>query len=86
MASSISEGSEDAPLRSDDNRIHLLRRVRLGKFREVDVRDGWPWYQRRRRRKSLHVAAADRQVERHSGSRQSGSFEFPTRAACKGLP
>ena len=31
----VNEGSEDAQVRSDDNRIHLLRRTDSGKFREV---------------------------------------------------
>ncbi len=40
----VNEGSEDAQLRSDDNRIHLLRRTDSGKFREVTSETDWPSY------------------------------------------
>ena len=60
-SSSAKDGGRAGAL--DDNRIHLLRRVDSGKFREVTSETDWPSVQRRRRRKSLHVAAADRQVD-----------------------
>ena len=40
----VNEGSEDAQVRSDDNRIHLLRRTDSGKFREVTSEVNWTSY------------------------------------------
>ena len=40
----LSEGSEDAQIRADDNRIHLLRKTDSGKFREVTSETNWPSY------------------------------------------
>ena len=40
----VSEGSEDAQVRADDNRIHLLRKTESGKFREVTSETNWPTY------------------------------------------
>ncbi len=40
----LNEGSEDAQVRSDDNRIHLLRSAGSGKFREVTSEINWTSY------------------------------------------
>ena len=40
----LSEGSDDAQVRSDDNRIHLLRATDSGKFREVTSEMNWSSY------------------------------------------
>lgn len=40
----VNEGSEDAQVRSDDNRIHLLRRTDSGKFRAVTSEINWASY------------------------------------------
>jgi len=40
----LSEGPDDVQVRSDDNRIHLLRTAAAGKFREVTSEINWPSY------------------------------------------
>ena len=40
----MNEGSEDAQVRTDDNRIHLLRKTEAGKFREVTSETNWTTY------------------------------------------
>ena len=40
----VNEGSEDAQVRTDDNRIHLLRKTDSGKFREVTSETNWATY------------------------------------------
>ena len=40
----LNEGSEDAQVRADDNRIHLLRSAGSGRFREVTSETNWNTY------------------------------------------
>jgi alcohol dehydrogenase (cytochrome c) len=40
----VAESFEDAQVRTDDNRLHLLRRVAGGKFREVTSQVDWTTY------------------------------------------
>jgi alcohol dehydrogenase (cytochrome c) len=40
----LNEGAEDAQVRSDDNRIHLLRRTASGTFREATSEVNWATY------------------------------------------
>ena len=40
----LNEGSEDAQVRADDNRIHLLRSAGPGRFREVTSETNWNTY------------------------------------------
>jgi hypothetical protein len=40
----LNEGSEDAQVRADDNRIHLLRSAGPGRFREVTSEINWNTY------------------------------------------
>ncbi len=40
----VAESFEDAQLRTDDNRLHLLRRVEGGRFREVTSEVNWTTY------------------------------------------
>ncbi|MEO5742083.1 MAG: PQQ-binding-like beta-propeller repeat protein [Vicinamibacterales bacterium] len=40
----VNEGSEDAQVRSDDNKIHLLRKTDSGRFREVTSGIQWSSY------------------------------------------
>ena len=40
----VNEGLEDAQVRSDDNRIHLLRKSDAGSFREVTSETNWVSY------------------------------------------
>ena len=40
----LNEGTDDAQVRADDSRIHLLRRVESGKFREVTSEVSWATY------------------------------------------
>jgi alcohol dehydrogenase (cytochrome c) len=40
----IAEGFDDAALRTPDKKIHLLRKLDAGQFREVTSETGWPTY------------------------------------------
>ena len=79
----VNEGSEDAQVRSDDNRIHLLRKTDSGKFREVTSEIELGFVQRRPRRQSLHDAAADRQIEREA-RRAEMDLQDPERGPAAG--
>ena len=78
----VNEGSEDAQLRSDDNRIHLLRSTDSGTFREVTSETNWPSYNGDlggNRYTSL------RQIDKSNVKRVAPKWMFrsPTPAGCK---
>ena len=61
----LGEGFDDLQLRTDDERVHLLRRTG-DRFRARDVERRLADLQRRDRRQSLHDADADRQDQRRA--------------------
>ena len=81
----LGEGFDDLQLRTDDKRVHLLRRAGE-RFRAVTSESRLADLQRRSRRQPLHDADADRQDERRRGWRRTGCSRCPDAGQLQGTP
>ena len=78
----LNQGFSDLQLRTDDKRVHLLRRSGT-QFRPIALRDGLADLQRRSRRQPLHDADADRQDDRRPAGAGVAVQRARTPATCR---